>query len=189
MHSDLITLERLRLARELHDGIAQDLSAMGYLLDSVIGRSSLDAGSRERLRELRGEITRTIDEIRDEIFDLRNPRELEPIPRLRSYLTRIFSDSTFSWEIVCGEEASLSPDLIKVLVELARNALAHSTGDHLRISIETELISVTDNGVGEINFNSTRFGMIGLIERVERAGYHLRYEPATRLIWIEKIGR
>ena len=188
MHSDLITLERLRLARELHDGIAQDLSAIGYLLDNVIGRSSLDAGSRESLRELRSEITRTIDEIRDEIFELRNPRELQPIPRLRSHLTRIFSDTDFSWEIVGGEETLLSPDLIKVLVELARNALAHSTGDLFRIEIEAELISVTDNGVGEINFHSNRFGMTGLLERVESSGYHLRYEPVTRVIWIEKIG-
>jgi signal transduction histidine kinase len=35
------TPERLRIARELHDGIAQDLVGLGYGLDLVLAESEL----------------------------------------------------------------------------------------------------------------------------------------------------
>jgi NarL family two-component system sensor histidine kinase LiaS len=64
--------DRSRLARELHDGLAQELVAIGYKLDSVIGRETLDQNSRTELRRLRSTITAVIDQVRNEIFELRN---------------------------------------------------------------------------------------------------------------------
>jgi signal transduction histidine kinase len=45
--------ERTRLARELHDGLAQELAAFGYRLDQVIGDENLGNSNRASLRELR----------------------------------------------------------------------------------------------------------------------------------------
>ena len=45
--------ERSRLARELHDGLAQELASLGYRLDQIIGDSNLDNKNRYFLRELR----------------------------------------------------------------------------------------------------------------------------------------
>ena len=64
--------ERTRLARELHDGLAQELSAFGYQLDQVIGDHKLDNKNRGLLRQLRFSLSGIINQVRDEIYELRN---------------------------------------------------------------------------------------------------------------------
>jgi len=64
--------ERTRLARELHDGLAQELAAFGYRLDSVIGDDNLDSKNRSTLRELRLSLSAIINQVRDEIYALRS---------------------------------------------------------------------------------------------------------------------
>ena len=49
--------ERQRLAREMHDGVAQDLASFGYLIDDVAAGAESDV-QRTRLTELRHELTR-----------------------------------------------------------------------------------------------------------------------------------
>ena len=44
--------ERSRLARELHDGLAQELSAIGYQLDSLIGDELIIHSARQNLRKV-----------------------------------------------------------------------------------------------------------------------------------------
>jgi signal transduction histidine kinase len=68
------TEERSRLAREMHDGIAQDLAFLGYELDaltSVLRRSGSDEGVA-KARELRATITSLISDLRLSISDLRS---------------------------------------------------------------------------------------------------------------------
>jgi len=64
--------ERSRLARELHDGLAQELAAVGYQLDQVVGDPSLDNNNRRVIREIRSTLSGVIKQVRDEIFELRN---------------------------------------------------------------------------------------------------------------------
>ena len=45
--------ERTRLARELHDGLAQELAAFGYRLDQVIGDENLGNSNRARRQLLK----------------------------------------------------------------------------------------------------------------------------------------
>ena len=68
------TEERSRLAREMHDGIAQDLAFLGYQLDAltaVLRRSGVDEAV-EQARALRGHITSLISDLRLSISDLRS---------------------------------------------------------------------------------------------------------------------
>lgn len=66
--------ERSRLAREMHDGIAQDLASLGYEVDAL--SRSLEAGQGERAletaRELRRGMTRLVSDLRLSISDLRS---------------------------------------------------------------------------------------------------------------------
>src|SRR3954462_6836811 len=65
--------ERRRLAREIHDGIAQELSSLGYVVDSLAADArEHDEGLTNELRSLRREITRIVSELRLSIFDLRS---------------------------------------------------------------------------------------------------------------------
>ncbi len=62
--------ERDRLAREMHDGIAQDLAFLGYRLDELRARAT-DPPVAELAGEIRGELTGLISELRLSIVALR----------------------------------------------------------------------------------------------------------------------
>ena len=66
--------ERSRLAREMHDGIAQDLAFLGYQLDAltaVLRRTGAEEGV-EQARALRTQMTSLISDLRLSISDLRS---------------------------------------------------------------------------------------------------------------------
>ena len=64
--------ERQRLAREIHDGVAQELVMVGYGIDNALATLPDDATvTAEELRLLRSEVTRVITELRLSLFELR----------------------------------------------------------------------------------------------------------------------
>jgi len=68
------TEERSRLAREMHDGIAQDLAFLGYQVDAltaVLRRSGSEEGVQQA-RALRAHMTSLISDLRLSISDLRS---------------------------------------------------------------------------------------------------------------------
>jgi signal transduction histidine kinase len=66
------TEERDRLAREMHDGIAQELASFGYRLDDVRQRASqVDDRLEQAVSELRGDLTVLISDLRLSITGLR----------------------------------------------------------------------------------------------------------------------
>ena len=68
------TEERSRLAREMHDGIAQDLAFLGYQLDALTGvlqRTGAEEGVQQA-RALRAQMTSLISDLRLSISDLRS---------------------------------------------------------------------------------------------------------------------
>ena len=64
--------ERIRIARDLHDGIAQELVALGYSLDKTLTAAVVDPEVKAQLREVRSQLTNLTNELRAEIFFLRN---------------------------------------------------------------------------------------------------------------------
>lgn len=63
--------ERQRLARDIHDGVAQDIASLGYVVDELAA-STQDPAVRETAATLRGEVTRVVSELRHSVFDLRS---------------------------------------------------------------------------------------------------------------------
>jgi signal transduction histidine kinase len=64
--------ERERLAREMHDGVAQDLSALGFVVDSASRRAAGHPEAQLALTQVRTALSRTISDIRLSIADLRS---------------------------------------------------------------------------------------------------------------------
>lgn len=63
--------ERRRLAREMHDGVAQEIASMGYLVDALI--AGTESPEQEgRLRLLRESITSVVAEVRRSVLTLRS---------------------------------------------------------------------------------------------------------------------
>ena len=72
VRSTVTVEERGRLAREMHDGVAQELAYVGYQLDSLRGQASkVDPALAEGLSDVRTGLTRLISDIRLSITDLK----------------------------------------------------------------------------------------------------------------------
>lgn len=72
VRSTVTVEERDRLAREMHDGVAQELAFVGYQLDDLRGQAAkVDPGLYDGLTEVRRGLTGLISDIRLSITDLR----------------------------------------------------------------------------------------------------------------------
>ena len=158
-------LERLGLARRLHETLAQDLAAIGYQLDAVIAEQELAQNHRNELRSIRMEVMRVAREFRDVIYRLRIIGRNE----LENALSELLSGKDLDLNLTYP---ALHPhaehSLNEVILEIARNAAKHSTAKrfYLRYQIrENELeIFIGDDGVGKIVFKRDSFGLRGIDE-------------------------
>ena len=129
--------ERVRLAQELHDGIAQDLVGLGYSIDSLVGTPDTPDDIRAELRSLRFAMSDLVEKVRDEIFALRSSKEILP----------------------AQNEPSVHYELQKIFVELLRNIQEHSRATSVTMSLH-------DNGVGGAGIKEGHYGLTGIGERV-----------------------
>ena len=173
--------DRSRLARELHDGLAQELAAIGYILDSVIGKENLDQKSRSELRGLRSSISGLIDQVRNEIFDLRNNSRQSFSEAIKSQLETLLSGNDISYRLQGDSEIIQDHQyqLIRCIRELILNSISHSNCKNVEITLSSELIIYSDDGVFEESSNQTRFGLIGMSERLAAIGGQLKRQAST----------
>lgn len=187
-----------RLTLELHDGPLQMLS--GLLLDSEIdseqgvplgdSRSSLVAGVRQTIAELRAIVAESvIDETA--LFE-----RLEAIP---SALNAPGIEIVTIGTDLPGEHPA-TPEVTRIAIEGASNAIRHSGGSAARIVATVDeatiCIEIADVGTG-FDLEEPRrggFGLKSIAERTERIGGRLdiRSQPdvgTTIYVEIPRIGR
>jgi signal transduction histidine kinase len=166
--------ERVRLAQELHDGIAQDLVAFGYSIDLLLGAADTPINTRKDLRTLRFGVTDLITKVRDEIFTLRNGAPLDFLTSLRTIADELFPDNTITVEEIPQLSHIQSFELHRILTEVIRNASRHSGASHLEITLEKiknmQVLRIKDNGGGGAEPNRIGYGIAGLYERTESLG-------------------
>jgi len=179
-----ISDERARIARELHDGIAQDLSAIGYSLDSEIGRSDTNPLSRAALREIRSSVSQLTEKIRREIYQLRSTRDAAPHQLLISHLGELPIDFVVHGEL---PDSEMGATLSKVLIELSRNALDHGRATLITITIEQSTISFINDGNSSSPVRGEGFGLLGIFERLDLIGWEIEIEPDFSRIEIHRV--
>lgn len=173
---------RVSLARDIHDGIAQDLVAVGYQLDSILARPEVDQKTRSDLRNLRLYISQTLLEVRRSLFDLRRSATSlrDELTRLYLEICQNFSGEVDLEEVTLPESTQLS--LIDITKELLTNAVQHSDAQSIWLRLITSdqhvVLSVIDDGKGGAQPRPSRFGLIGVRERVEELGG--RYEMSGK---------
>ncbi len=165
-----VAKERARIARELHDGIAQELAAVGYSLDAEIGRSDTSAASRKSLRQIREQITGLSSVVRNEIYVLRNSRDPTSHKQLVDSLTSMGIEFSITGLLPDNDTGT---ELFKVLQELSRNAIMHSRASHVAITINLAQILFINNGESHEIISSNGFGLTGLQERLMSIGWKL----------------
>ena len=170
--------ERSRLARELHDGLAQELASLGYRLDQIIGDSNLDNKNRYSLRELRFTLTGLINQVRDEIFELRTNSSKGLKQQLDDQISVLLSGSDINYEIVGDAEIGSNNrfELIRAVREIVINARRHSGCSQITINLSNEKIVISDNGSGGVTEKANSYGLTGVQERLTQIGALLSSE-------------
>lgn len=166
--------ERVRLAQELHDGIAQDLVAFGYSVDLLLGAADTPTQTRIDLRTLRFGITDLITKVRDEIFTLRNSAPLNFLEALKTIAHEIFPDTTIKSENNTPLTHTQAFELLRIATEVIRNSSRHSGASHIEIECQiiqdSYMLTIADNGKGGAEPNRIGYGIAGLYERTESLG-------------------
>lgn len=178
--------ERNRLAREIHDTLAQGLSAITLQLETAdaLIEAGADPTRIRRTVQQALALTRTnLDEARRSVLDLRaallEGRTLaEALPDLLSTLTAGHNLQTHYQ--VTGADRPLPPrleaGLYRIAQEAITNVIQHAQAENLTISLigtpDYITLSVEDDGRGfePDQVPKGRFGLIGLNERAHLLG-------------------
>ena len=175
--------ERQRLAREMHDGVAQDLASFGYLIDDAVAGAGSDE-QRERLMELRGELTLVVAELRRSVFSLRNEAVFERTLGERIAIMAEHLEARFGVriEVVVNEgERRLRPEveseLLRITQEGMNNAVKHAHASVIQVRCLVRVphgqIRVLDDGVGLQSGRPDSHGVKIMRERAKRVGASL----------------
>lgn len=191
-HSEYLTFfrclenEKLRIARDLHDGPAQHIASVQMKVDfcKTIIAQDLDKGI-VILDQLKSNLSEALSEIRDILFDL-NPAPLEKLGLKQSIENMLCSvlDPTkmhvaFSYELESLTlSATLQATLYRLIQELITNIKKHAKATHVTLRLYEVnhfiYIYLEDNGIGfdvpsdlEVFRTMHRsFGLVNLTTRI-----------------------
>lgn len=175
------TEERRRLAREIHDGVAQEIASLGYLVDDLVATASTDMQHR-KLRSLRGELTRIVSELRLSIFDLKSEVSGGLGPALSEYVREVGARSGMTVHLTLDEAPTrlrpeVETELLRIAQEAVTNARKHSGAANLwvdcRIRPPFARISVADDGRGLGKARADSYGFGIMRERADRVSAQL----------------
>ncbi|HWU38580.1 MAG TPA: sensor histidine kinase, partial [Candidatus Acidoferrum sp.] len=202
----LATLEeRERIAREMHDGLAQALGLLHIKLQAAQERAASPdpAQMTIALQEMTAITDRAYEEVRQSIFGLRTmvARGLGLIPSLTEYLHEFSAQSGIpvELEVVEGLSGHLSHaselQLIRIVQEALANVLKHAKAGRAWVRLHRQgseiRLSIEDDGRG---FDTTiltspshrRFGLQTMRERAKAVGGSLDIESelgrGTRIV-------
>jgi signal transduction histidine kinase len=173
------TDERMRLAREIHDGIAQDLASVGYLLDDI--RRDSDTTVAGRVTAVREQLQAMVADLRMSIFDLRSGIDdsIGLGTALSDHAQRVGSQAGLVVHTSIDEAPKRLPigvevELLRIVQEAITNVRRHAKASNLWISITVEPprahITVSDDGRGLRPGRADSFGITGMRERARRIG-------------------
>ena len=182
--------ERQRIAREMHDSIAQSLFYMGAELHEVenLVLSGQSEEAHSEVRTVREEIRATDHKIRAVIADLRQQDELEDFGAEVRRTTTEFAQRLgmkVTFEIIGSVALPVSSrqHVLAIIQEALINAHRHSCTQEAVVRLvtigEDTMIEVTDKGVGfepATVPREERYGLTIMEERAQIAGGQLRVD-------------
>ncbi len=184
--------ERSRLAREIHDDVAQVLGALQlrvWLLDNLLSGDKV-AEARDSLPEVQDLVSKAYSELRESVFDLRamaHPAS-DFLPALQEYLADYRQHYELDVSLETGAEAAAMLDgstgvqVIRIIQEALTNARRHARASRAWVRIYwlegCLFVSVEDNGQGfdpsdRPADGQSHFGLQVMRERAEKVGGHL----------------
>ncbi len=171
--------ERRRMARDLHDGLAQELT--------FIWREARKLKSRgdDPLPEMiASSAERALDESRQAIAALTRPPEESLDISIAKAAEQVAARAGVHLKLDLDPDVEVTPEareaLLRIVREAVSNAAKHANADVIAVQLDSngELrVRVEDNGVGfniSENGNRAGFGLVSMKERAEALGGDLK---------------
>ena len=180
--------ERMRLRRELHDGLGPTLAALGLKVDRARAEAEADPTAvRATLDEIRTDLRAALAQIRSLARELRPPGldALGLVDSLRQQLATIGGSSGPAVEIIAADIGPIPPAIevaaYRIVIEAVTNAVRHSGATRCSVEIVRErralAVRIHDNGSG-ISGGPIGVGTRSMYERAAEVGGELLIEPA-----------
>ncbi|AJD53682.1 two-component system, NarL family, sensor kinase [Thalassospira xiamenensis M-5 = DSM 17429] len=176
---DVQEQERLRVSRELHDGISQILVSVKYSIETAIARLGPEKNAAtEPMEKAAKRLQDAIHEVRRISRDLR-PAVLDDLglrPAIESMCKELADRSDMQIDVKSDNidvvlDIAKKTTLYRVLQETLTNIERHADATHIKVTIRREgqsvVMKIIDNGVG---FETNRY----IRNRDPRAGIGLR---------------
>jgi|HubBroStandDraft_5_1064220.scaffolds.fasta_scaffold00574_10 PAS domain S-box-containing protein len=153
--------ERRTLARELHDAVGQELTALSLnltIIDTALPREGLQK-VHERLEDSQALLEKTTSHLRNIMMELRPPGldELGLLAALQEHVNQVARRSEVAMSVVGAEpQPRLAPTdeiaLFRIAQEALNNIVKHARASESSVSLrqneQAVVLSIMDNGVG-----------------------------------------
>ncbi|KRA37417.1 MULTISPECIES: sensor histidine kinase [unclassified Nocardioides] len=175
--------ERNRLAREMHDGVAQDIASLGYIIDALAARPA-DEQQAKALAMLRERVSKVVAEVRQSVMNLRTSiGENESLGGAISSVARHLSESSgIPIRVRLDEQPTrlrpeVEAELFRITQEAINNAVKHARATAIDVRCQVyapeAIITITDDGVGLQSARSDSHGLKIMRERARLIGAEL----------------
>ena len=170
--------DRRRMARDLHDGLAQELAYISRNLDSAA-----EDGDEDAVRRLRPAVERAQFELRSAISALAPPGRQAVGAALAQAASQTAERFRIGLDLDIVPDVRLSPTraeaLVRVACEAITNAAKHSGAARVSLRLERDgslvRMQVADRGCGfDTSVPRSGFGLVSMRERIRSVGGELR---------------
>ena len=185
----LLSEERNRIARELHDSVAQHLLTIGMNLEWCRRQESASSDLLERMTAAQALARSAVDEIREVIFELSSDGQMDLPRALRDVIEDVEAGTRLEVGLrVYGQTQPVAATTQHALVQIAREALfnvvRHAEARHAWVTLrwrpQVVSLAVADDGSGnhrrlqhQLFISSPdggHLGLAGIAERVRSVG-------------------
>ena len=179
--------ERARIARELHDRVAQSLAYVAFELERM---HSLPGDKDAEISELRVVVRDIVRELRQTIYQLRaNVSEVDDIVEVAGGYLEKFADRTgITTHWLPSASVSLPYRIEQEVWRIGQEALVnierHSQATEVTVRWEVDdelaMLEIIDDGIGfePGDVKGEHYGLVGMRERADAIGAHLTIERA-----------
>ena len=188
-----VLAERNRIAREIHDNLAQDILGISVQLELVArlmpAAAETAKGHLDRARML---VRNSMTEARRYVWDLRSQElQKKDLPAaLRDTTKRLTAESNVETVVEVGGlmrplPVEVETNLLRIGQEAINNAVKHARANRIEVGLNFDTrnvrLSVRDNGRGfdpSEQIADGHFGLLGMRERAEQIGGVLSIDSA-----------
>ena len=185
--------ERARLAREIHDTLAQGLAALALQIETALRNVGRDPDRvRERLEQALKTARTNLDEARRSVTELRaGATSGKPLVQALASLVREFTSEsgirvTFSTTGTCSLSRAAEAELFRIAQQALTNVLQHAHATSVAVTLacgkKNATLTIEDDGRGfdPRRVPDDRHGIVGMRERARVAGGSLRITSSRK---------